>query len=260
MRKLAANEELIINGGFDSTLDGWDISGNAHPVNGYAQLATSASISQSPSVVGGTDLVLSYGATLGFGGSAHVVVRSYPSNTRLFEVQGSSVGDEPGATLPVPPGDSSVTVTFLCMSGELDIDNVSLQGEVNDELIINGGFDDDATGWTMVDAVPEKPAVVEGQLHFTDSSNVTQNTYQDVVVTSGRTLQLSYSMELLAAQNGSATVTALSTGQVLYEDTVGGDISGQTFEVPESETTVRVQFTGTLSTEVNVDNVSMKYV
>ena len=259
MSKLTSCGELIANGTFDAGFTGWTVEagGTQQPSisDGYAVLATSDSISQIVNVAADTELTLSYDFALVNSATGHVEVQSHPSGTYL--VQDRAPKDEPGLTFTVPEGDNSVEVTFACdIGGEAHVDNVSLLQKLG-ELIIGGDFSDASLpGWTAAASTSETATVVDNHLQMPDGTSV----YQDVTVTAGCTLSLSYSMQLLYGAQGNVTVTAQTSGDQLYYDNVGGTITAADFIVPEGENTVRIMFICTLGGEIDVDNVSMTYV
>lgn len=259
MLKMNACGQLIINGDFATgDFTGWTVSaGTAQkPVvsNGQAVLATADNITQNINAIAGSEWTFSYDFALVNSATGYVEVVSQPSATRVYydyENEG-----QPGVVITVPDGDTGLQITFACQAGgEVHVDNVTLQ-PVNSELIIGGDFSDDTIpGWTAHGSTSENPKVVGGYLQLPNASYV----YQDVTVTAGCTLALSYSMQLLYSATGNVIVTAQTTGQELYRDTVGGSIAGASFVVPEGETTVRIQFNCTQGGEIDVDNVSMVY-
>ncbi|ECE0486483.1 hypothetical protein KX75_20135 [Salmonella enterica subsp. enterica] len=259
MSKVASCGELIVNGEFnDTSWTGWSVTGNNYEspmvVNGHAQLPNDSSISQSVSVNAGNELTLSFDMSVLYGATAYAEVLAFPSETQLYYITQSI--NESGAVITVPDGDNQLKITFACkVGGEVDVDNVSLTN-ANSDLIIGGDFSDASLpGWTA-DGGTEAPMVVDGHLQLPDASNV----YQDVTVTSGCTVSLSYSMQFLYSATGNVTVTGQTTGEVLYQDTVGGIVSGVKIVVPDGENTLRITFNCILGGEVDVDNVSMVYV
>lgn len=258
MRNSTFCGELIVNGEFDAGFTAWTVSagGTQQPtvVDGYAVLATSDTISQIINTVAGTELTLSYECSGLNDATGEINVVSQPSNTRLLSTY--DLVDQSGVVITVPDGETGVKVSFSCyLGGEVHVDNVSLL-PVNGELIIGGDFSDASLpGWTASAGTTETPQAVDGHLQLPDASAVTQY----VTVTAGCTLSLSYSMQLLYSAQGNVTVTALTSGDVLYTHNESSSVSNATFIVPDGETTVSVVFACTLGGEVDVDNVSMVY-
>ena len=116
MCNLIFYSELIVNGEFDADFTGWTVlaSGTQQPtvVYGYADLATSDTISQIINAVAGTELTLSYDCSGLNETTGEINVVSQPSNTRPLSTY--DLVDQPGVVINVPDGETDVKVSFSC--------------------------------------------------------------------------------------------------------------------------------------------------
>lgn len=259
MKNINSCGQFIINGDFSTgDFTGWTVTASdfQQPTvsNGQAVLATADKISQNINTSGGSEFSFSYDLAFVNSATGWVEVVSLPSRIQVYYNYENE--SQPGTLITVPDGETGLEINFVCqMGGEVHVDNVVLQA-TNDELINGGDFSDDSIpGWTAHGSTSESPKVVGGHLQLPNASYV----YQDVNVTAGCTLSLSYSMQLLYSATGNVTVTSQTKGQELYKDTVGGSIKGASFMVPEGESIVRIQFNCTQGGEIDVDDVSMVY-
>lgn len=258
------DQNRLVNGSFDADLTDWHVEAfdNSQTLidqNGRLNYRNCI-ISQKVPVIGGESISLYLNQDSVFAAGAGVTLTSWPSgatvttdfdsNTNTAELQ-----------LDTVVGDSYVDVQFFNQNINLaQIYDISLLGKVNDELVINGNFDDGMTGWDTREFLLDRPRVTEGYLQLPVMRMNVYTVEQRVTVVPGRTLSLSYSMVRLSGIQAIFSISSTTTGDILYSDGDGGDISGVTFVVPDDTTELRMQFFVLMDGEVNVDNISMKYV
>lgn len=251
--------QYIKNGDFSTgDFSDWTVSatmGMPVATGGYAELPTDSNISQKIELLAGQDVLLSYDLTLVNSATGGAVVKSSPSGTQLYWNYAS--GPVTDALITVPDGDTEITVEFYCgQGGEVHVDNVTLFN-ATPELVKNGSFDDNTfTGWDTAGTSGYAPHVDNQVAVLPNNARIMQN----IIVTGGCNVSLSYDMTTLYSATPSATITALSTQHIIYDDYTGGNVRDVIIQIPDGEDKVQIKFDCVIGGEVHVDNVSMTYI
>ena len=279
--------ELVVNGDFatDSVWTkgtGWTISGGTANV---ASGSDGAALSQDICQVGVVNRVVF--TISNYTGSGFVRLRTGgASQVQDFSANGTY-------TFDVVP--TSVSFSFArYVTGSLSIDNVSVKqftasdmdvtrataatrvdenGLVNyaevlgSELVTNGDFDSNITGWSAKDCTI---AWDNGKLKADNSSgNANGGAFQNIGLVTGKTYQMTATMQLLTGSSngtfnlftsaaGGTGQTSVYTGSTLV---VGGAAVTETFYFTPGSGDVSIQFTcDEANATYTIDNVSVKEV
>jgi hypothetical protein len=256
--------ELVTNGDFSTDSDwekgtGWSISGGVASCDGtnYATL-----IQDNVFSVFGVKYVITF--TVSSYTSGDIEARWYDTDWRTI---GSAVSGDGTYTFTFTLGENSNgSLTFRSGSFDGSIDNMSVRATT--ELITNGDFSIDVTGWSSTSGASISHDTTEyagGALQINQNSSSGQGAYQSINTIIGQSYVLNVigkgdsigNLSNLVIEIGTSIMGSELGGQMVGSGSVEGNVS-ITFVASSTITYISLGPTGSDTRVAYVDNISVR--